>query len=61
MDVTIVVAGDIRHEVVAGGNLKVVGGTSEGNNDGLPCPLLVCCTVGDKHMPLLARRERRRD
>ena len=59
MDVRIIVAGAVRHEVVAGSNLKVVWGTSEGNDDGVPRPLLVRCTVGDKHMPLLARRERR--
>ena len=57
MNGCIIIATAVGHEVVAGSNLEIVGGTSEREDEGFPCPLFVSCAVRDKDMPLLARRE----
>lgn len=53
----IIIATAVGHEVVAGSNFEIVGGTSEREDEGFPCPLFVSRAVRDKDMPLLARRE----
>ena len=53
----IIIATAVGHEVVAGSNFEIVGGTSEREDEGFSCPLFVSRAVRDKDMPLLARRE----